>query len=64
MLDKKFDLASVAFFAAILPARHQLLDQRAEVGPVLDRHDGGNASTLDDVLGADSDARRLATRLV
>jgi 1-deoxy-D-xylulose-5-phosphate reductoisomerase len=31
---------------------------------VLDRHDGGNASTLDDVLGADADARRLATHLV
>lgn len=31
---------------------------------VLDRHDGGNASTLDDVLGADADARRLAARLV
>ncbi|MFP5320501.1 MAG: 1-deoxy-D-xylulose-5-phosphate reductoisomerase [Acidimicrobiia bacterium] len=31
---------------------------------VLDRHDGGPASTLDDVLGADADARRLAARLV
>jgi len=31
---------------------------------VLDRHDGGTASTLDDVLGADADARRLATDLV
>jgi len=31
---------------------------------VLDRHNGGTASTLDDVLGADADARRLATALV
>ena len=31
---------------------------------VLDRQNGGTASTLDDVLGADADARRLATALV
>jgi 1-deoxy-D-xylulose-5-phosphate reductoisomerase len=31
---------------------------------VLDRHDGGTASTLDDVLEADSSARRLAADLI
>lgn len=31
---------------------------------VLDRHDGGTASTLDDVLDADASARRLAADLI
>ena len=31
---------------------------------VLDRQNWGTASTLDDVLGADADARRLASDLV
>jgi 1-deoxy-D-xylulose-5-phosphate reductoisomerase len=49
---------------AFLDGRIRWIDIPDVLSAVLDRHDGGNASTLDDVLGADADARRLATRLV
>ena len=49
---------------AFLDGRIRWTDIPDVLSAVLDRHDGGNASTLDDVLGADADARRLAARLV
>jgi 1-deoxy-D-xylulose-5-phosphate reductoisomerase len=49
---------------AFLDGRIRWVDIPDVLNAVLDRHDGGNASTLDDVLGADADARRLATDLV
>ena len=49
---------------AFLAGRIRWVDIPDVLSAVLDRHDGGTASTLDDVLGADADARRLATRLV
>ena len=49
---------------AFLDGRIRWVDIPDVLSAVLDRHDGGTASTLDDVLGADADARRLATRLV
>lgn len=49
---------------AFLDGRIRWIDIPDVLSAVLDRHDGGNASTLDDVLGADADARRLAARLV
>ena len=49
---------------AFLDGRIRWIDIPDVLSAVLDRHDGGNASTLDDVLGADADARRLATDLV
>jgi len=49
---------------AFLDGRIRWIDIPDVLNGVLDRHDGGNASTLDDVLGADADARRLATDLV
>lgn len=49
---------------AFLDGRIRWIDIPDVLSAVLDRHDGGNASTLDDVLGADADARRLATHLV
>jgi len=49
---------------AFLDGRIRWIDIPDVLDAVLDRHDGGTASTLDDVLGADADARRLATDLV
>jgi 1-deoxy-D-xylulose-5-phosphate reductoisomerase len=49
---------------AFLDGRIRWIDIPDVLSAVLDRHDGANASTLDDVLGADADARRLASRLV
>lgn len=49
---------------AFLDGRIRWIDIPDVLSAVLDRHDGANASTLDDVLGADADARRLAARLV
>ena len=49
---------------AFLAGRIRWIDIPDVLSAVLDRHNGGTASTLDDVLGADADARRLATRLV
>jgi 1-deoxy-D-xylulose-5-phosphate reductoisomerase len=49
---------------AFLAGRIRWIDIPDVLSAVLDRHNGGAASTLDDVLGADADARRLAARLV
>jgi 1-deoxy-D-xylulose-5-phosphate reductoisomerase len=49
---------------AFLDGRIRWIDIPDVLSGVLDRHNGGTASTLDDVLGADADARRLATHLV
>jgi len=49
---------------AFLAGRIRWIDIPDVLSAVLDRHNGATASTLDDVLGADADARRLATRLV
>jgi 1-deoxy-D-xylulose-5-phosphate reductoisomerase len=49
---------------AFLAGRIRWIDIPDVLSAVLDRHNGGTASTLDDVLGADVDARRLATHLV
>lgn len=49
---------------AFLDGRIRWIDIPDVLNAVLDRHDGGTASTLDDVLGADADARRLADELV
>lgn len=49
---------------AFLAGRIRWIDIPDVLSAVLDRHNGGTASTLDDVLGADADARRLAARLV
>jgi len=49
---------------SFLAGRIRWVDIPDVLKAVLDRHDGGTASTLDDVLGADADARRLATDLV
>jgi 1-deoxy-D-xylulose-5-phosphate reductoisomerase len=49
---------------AFLSGRIRWIDIPDVLDAVLDRHNGGTASTLDDVLGADADARRLATTLV
>jgi len=49
---------------AFLDGRIRWVEIPAVLQAVLDRQNGGTASTLDDVLGADADARRLATDLV
>jgi 1-deoxy-D-xylulose-5-phosphate reductoisomerase len=50
--------------AAFLDGKIRWIDIPDVLDAVLDRHNGGTASTLDDVLGADADARRLAADLV
>lgn len=49
---------------AFLAGRIRWIDIPDVLSGVLDRHDGGNARTLDDVLGADAAARRLAAHLI
>lgn len=49
---------------AFLDGRIRWVDIPDVLSAVLDGHDGGNASTLDDVLVADAAARRLATELI
>ena len=49
---------------AFLDGRIRWIDIPDVLSAVLDRHDGGNASTLDDVLDADATARRQASALI
>ena len=49
---------------AFLDGRMRWVDIPDVLSGVLDRHDGGNASTLDDVLEADANARSAAAALI
>lgn len=49
---------------AFLEGRIRWIDIPDVLSEVLDRHDGGDARSLDDVLHADADARRLAGQLI
>ena len=49
---------------AFLDGRIRWVDIPDVLSGVLDRHDGGNASTLDDVLEADAAARSAASALI
>ena len=49
---------------AFLAGRIRWIDIPDVLNAVLDRHDGGNAHSLDDVLQADAAARRLAAHLI
>ncbi len=64
-------LAPATLNAANEVAVQAFLDERIAwtaipdvLNAVLDRHDGGTAGSLEDVLGADADARRLADDLI
>ncbi|MEZ5262800.1 MAG: hypothetical protein R2755_13755 [Acidimicrobiales bacterium] len=56
--------ANEAVVAAFLAGRIGWIDIAEVLKAVMDRHDGGKAQSVDDVVDADRTARRLAEELV